>query len=202
MTNNETEEAYRYKYSVLETATGLLAEARQNGSPGWSEEEVRAREEWLRWRVGEGWTSPVWPRYAGEQFQVDESVRAYARAVLVVEAMVRFHAEHGAAGYRDNARRVDPEVEALRARVAELEARLAKEPLRVKAWRPNEAALAKGLVVGATVRLPNGDLDLVVAYDREGYPVVQGDASDVGHEFMPIPAYNLELVLPPPEKKA
>jgi hypothetical protein len=197
MTNNETEEAYRHKYSVLETATGLLAEARQNGSPGWSEEEVRAREEWLRWRVEEGWTSSYWPRYAGEQFQVDESVRAYARAVLVVEALVRFHAEHGAAGYRDNARRVDPEVEALRARVAELEAQLAaNNALRVRLWQPNEDALAKGLVVGATVRLPNGDPDVVVAYDHAGDPVVQGDGNDSFYSYY---AADLTLVLPPEE---
>lgn len=196
MTNNETEAAYRHKYSVLETATGLLAEARQNGSPGWSEEEVRAREEWLRWRVEQGWESFAWPRNNREASQVDDSIRAYARVVLVLFAKAA-----PPSGYRDNARRVDPEVEALRARVAELEARLkeAQEPMRVKVWQPNEKALAKGLVVGATVRLPNGDLDVVVAYDPAGDPVVQGDGDASCFDIYY--AADLTLVLPP-EKKA
>lgn len=203
MTNNaETEAAYRHKYSVLETATGLLAEARQNGSPGWSEEEVRARKEWLRWRVEQGWESFAWPQDHWNNSQVDNCVRAYARMVLAFADMA-LPKEEPAGGYRDNARNI--EVEALRARVAELEDRLKKvqEPMRVKVWQPNEKALAAGLEVGTTVRLPDSRLDVVMAYDHEGDPVVQGPAPIDGDYSKCFSVYfvdDLERVLPPPRE--
>lgn len=202
MNNIETEAAYRYKYSVLETATGLLAEARQNGSPGWSEGEVRARKEWLRWRVEQGWESFAWPQNHWYNSQVDNCVQAYARMVLAFADVV-LPREEPAGGYRDNAR--NTEVEFLRARVAELEAKLkeAKEPMRVKVWQPNEKALAAGLEVGATVRLPDGRLDVVVAYDHEGDPVVQGPAPtnhDYSECFRVYFVDDLERMLPPPRK--
>ena len=80
------------------------------------------------------------------------------------------------------------EIDALRREVEDL-----RDLQRVRLHGPNATAVERGLVVGATVRAPNGDLGVVAAYDAAGDPVLQG-ADD---EFPVYLADEVELVIPP-----
>lgn len=105
---------------------------------------------------------------------------------------------------------VEAELEGLKKRVKELENKLraaeaelaeSKEQQRVLPYAPNAESVSRGLVVGSTVRLSNGVLGVVVAYDADGDPLVQGPelAEDGSTEASFAPT--LELVLPPKERK-
>lgn len=98
----------------------------------------------------------------------------------------------------------------LKKRVKELEDKLRaaeaaladiKEQQRVLPYAPNAESVSRGLVVGSTVRLSNGVLGVVVAYDAEGDPLIQGPRLREDGDTEAALASALELVLPPKERK-
>lgn len=94
----------------------------------------------------------------------------------------------------------DKYVNVLLERIRALEEQIAS--VRVFPNPPNEEALSRGLLVGSTVLTPNGKVGVVVAYDSDGDPLLQGEGLVSGRfDMEPCFSSDLKLLLPPSPPK-
>lgn len=100
--------------------------------------------------------------------------------------------------------------EYLKKRVKELESKLweaeaelsvVKERQRVLPYAPSSESISRGFAIGATVKLSSGASGVVVAYDSEGDPIVQGPQVSESGSAEAAFATSLELILPPKKGK-